>query len=86
MRNFPSLNFNLGPLSSLIISRDDEGDGEGDNEGEEDSDEEEHDDDELREEAPDKMDEFDEVEIGDGGEVYDEDQLAVEEVSCSELL
>lgn len=58
-RIFSSLNFNLGPFSSLTISGDDNGDGEGDKE-------EEHDD-ELWEDDE-EIDEVDDVDMGDNGE------------------
>lgn len=82
LRIFSSLNFNLGPLSSLTISGDDSGDG--DNEGVSD-DEEEHDEDESPEDDDD-MEDVDEVDMGDGGELYEDDQLVIEDASWSELL
>lgn len=73
LRIFSSLNFNLGPLSSLTISGDDNGDGEGDKDDE-------HDVDELWEDDEDR-DDVDEVDMGECGDVYEDGQLAVDEVS-----
>lgn len=75
--------FNLGLLSSLTASVDDIGDGHG--EGDRDDDEEEEEDAEELDialvECWEEFDDIDEVDIGDGGELYDDNQLVVEEVS-----
>lgn len=76
LRIFSSVNFNLGPLKSLIMSGDDRGDGEHDGEEQ---------DDELCEDE-DVIDDSDEVDMGDGGDMYDDDQLAVDEMSRSEFM